>query len=139
VSPGETLVAILATGAGLAAVVVDHVSAGTTAGDLPVAAGLAGAVTVGFAVLLFAWVVPRAKERTAHSTANAALVTSLVGFFSVASAWTGLPFVLGAGGVMLGTVARRGTTEPRQHGIAVFAVSIGVLAVVLACVAIATL
>ena len=138
-SLGETLVAILATSAGLAAIVVDRVSAGEGGSDLPLAAGLAGAVTVGFAVLLFAWALPQAKKHTDRGTANAALVTSIIGFFSVASAWTGLPFVLGAGGAMMGTVARRGTTEPWQRGIAAFAVSIGILAVALACLAIANL
>jgi hypothetical protein len=130
VSVRETAVAVLATGAGIAAIIIDRVS-DDAAGDTPVLAGLAGAVTIGFAVLLFAWALPRAKRRTDEGTANAALATSIIGCFSVASAWTGLPFVLGTGGAMLGTVARRETTEPRQRGIAGFAVSIGMLAVVL--------
>jgi hypothetical protein len=139
VSPSDTLVAVLATGAGLAAIVIDHVSADDGASKSLIDAGLAGAVTVGFAVLLFAWALPRAKRHTDVGTAKTALVTSVIACFSVASAWTGLPFVFGTGGAMLGTVARRGTEEPRQRGVAAFAVSVGILAVALACVTLAAL
>ncbi len=137
-SVGETVAAVLATAAGIAAIVIDRAS-DDAGGEAPILAGLAGAVTIGFAVLLFAWVLPRAKLRKSEGTANAALATSVIGCFSVASAWTGLPFVLGTGGAMLGTVARRETTEPRQRGIAAFAVSIGVLAVALGCATIGVL
>ena len=58
-----------------------------------------------------------------------ALMTSAVGFFSVASAWRGLPFVLGTGGAMLGSAARREAAEPRQRGLAGLAVALGVAAV----------
>ena len=77
-----------------------------------------------------------------HDTNNAArtaLVTSAVGFLSVASAWTGLPFVLGAGGAMLGTAARRGAADPRQRGLAGFAVALGLAAVTLGALAVARL
>lgn len=137
-SVGETVAAVLATGAGIAAIVIDRAS-DDAAGEAPILAGLAGAVTIGFAVLLFAWALPRAKLRKSKGTANAALATSVIGCFSVASAWTGLPFVLGTGGAMLGTVARRETKEPRQREIAAFAVGIGVLAVALGCAAIGVL
>jgi len=137
-SVGETVAAVLATGAGIAAIVIDRAS-DDAAGEAPILAGLAGAVTIGFAVLLFAWALPRAKLRKSEGTANAALATSVIGCFSVASAWTGLPFVLGTGGAMLGTVVRRGTEEPRQREIAAFAVGIGVLAVALGCAAIGVL
>lgn len=132
----EAAVSVLATAAGLAAIVFERLSADTGVTDEPLVAGLAGAVTVGFAVLLFAWALPRAKSRD-DGASGMALVTSVVGFFSVASAWTGLPFVLGAGGAMLGTAARRGTAEPRQRAVAGFAVGLGVGAVALACVAVA--
>jgi hypothetical protein len=128
-SKREVAAAILATAAGLAAIVSDGLSS-----EPAVLAGLAAAVTVGFAVLLFGWVLPRAKRRPAR-TANMALVTSAIGFFSVASAWRGLPFVLGTGGAMLGTAARRETAEPRQRNLAGWAVALGVGAVALAGVA----
>jgi hypothetical protein len=128
-SKREVAAAILATAAGLAAIVSDGLSS-----EPAVLAGLAAAVTVGFAVLLFGWVLPRAKGRPAR-TANMALVTSAIGFFSVASAWRGLPFVLGTGGAMLGTAARRESAEPRQRSVAGWAVALGVGAVALAGVA----
>ena len=125
---------MLATAAGLTAIVIDRATGDDEAGEQAIAAGLAGAVTVGFAVLLFAWAVPRAKAGT-KSTTSIALMTSVVGFFSVASAWTGLPFVLGTGGVMLGATARRGTSEAHQRGIGAFAIALGLGAVALACAA----
>src|SRR5688572_27982427 len=124
-SKREMAAAVLATIAGHAAIVIDGRSS-----EPAVVAGLAGAVTVGFAVLLFGWVIPRAKSP--GRTANMALMTSAIGFFSVASAWRGLPFVLGTGGAMLGTAARRASAEPRQRGLAGFAVALGVGAVALA-------
>ena len=131
----EAAVSVLATAAGLGAIVFERLSTDAGAADKPLFAGLAGAVTVGFAVLLFAWALPRAKSRS-DGVSGMALMTSVVGFFSVASAWTGLPFVLGTGGALLGTAARRGTAEPRQRAVAGFAVGLGVGAVVLACVAV---
>jgi hypothetical protein len=125
-SKRELAAAMLATVAGLAAIVSDGLSS-----EPAVLAGLAAAVTLGFAVLLFGWVLPRAKGRPG-GTANMALMTSAIGFFSVASAWRGLPFVLGTGGAMLGTAARRATAEPRQRSVAGFAVAVGVAAVALA-------
>jgi hypothetical protein len=131
VSARKTLAAVLATAAGLTAVVIDRAS---DTGEDAIAAGLAGAVTVGFAILLFGWAVPHATAGT-KSTTNIALMTSAVGFFSVASAWTGLPFVLGTGGAMLGAAARNGTSEPHRRGIGTFAIALGVGAVALGCAA----
>jgi hypothetical protein len=133
-SKRELAAAMVATTAGLAAVVSDGLSSDSTVSEPAVLAGLAAAVTVGFAVLLFGWVLPRAKGRPARTT-SMALVTSAIGFFSVASAWRGLPFVLGTGGAMLGTAARRETAEPRQRSLAGLAVALGVVAVALAGVA----
>lgn len=133
-SKRELAAAVLATTAGIAAIVIERLSSDSNGSEPMVLAGLAGAVTVGFAVLLFGWALPRAKTRPAR-TANMALVTSAIGFFSVASAWRGLPFVLGTGGAMLGTAARRATAEPGQRSLAGFAVGLGVAAVALAGVA----
>jgi hypothetical protein len=132
-SKRELVAALLATVVGLAAIVGDGLSSDSEL-EPAVLAGLAGAVTVGFAVLLFGWVLPHAKGRPARTT-NMALMTSAIGFFSIASAWRGLPFVLGTGGAMLGTAARRETAEPRQRSLAGFAVALGVGAVALAGVA----
>ena len=138
-SPLQTTAAVLATAAGVAAVVFDYVSS-ESATEAPAIAGIAGAVTVGVAVLLFVGAVPRAQQRSrrAGHAAETALVTSAVGFLSVASAWTGLPFVLGTGGAMLGTAARQ-DTSPRQRGLAGFAIALGVAAVALGVVAVAAL
>lgn len=130
-SKRQLATALLATAAGLAAIISDGLSSDSSVSEPAVLAGVAGAVTVGFAVLLFGWALPRAKDRPAR-TANMALMTSVIGFFSVASAWRGLPFVLGTGGAMLGTTARRASAEPRQRSLAGFAVVLGVGAVALA-------
>lgn len=131
---------MLATAAGLVAITIDHLS-GDSADDTLIVSGVAGAVTVGFAVLLFAGAIPRAKRRTLPGGrgGETALVTSVVGFLSVASAWTGLPFVLGTGGAILGSAVRRGATHPRQRGLASFAVVVGIVAVALGCVAVAAI
>ena len=130
----DAATAVLATAAGLAAIIIDRFSTEEEARAEPVLTGLAAGVTLGFAVLLFGWALPRAKARRNHA-AGLALMTSVVGFFCVASAWTGLPFVLGAGGAMLGTAARGATTEPRERSVATFAVGLGLSALALACVA----
>lgn len=139
-SAGERLVALLATAAAVAAILVENLPDSEASG-MPLDAGAAGAVTVGVAVLLFVGAVPRAKAQAWHGNrpAETALVTSLVGFLSVASAWTGLPFVLGAGGAMLGTAARRNGSNPRQRGLGGFATLVGISAVVLGCVTVAVL
>lgn len=131
-SRAQTFAAVLATIAGLAAIVVDHLSED---GDALLVAAIAGGVTVGFAVLLFAGILPRATARP--RTAETAVVTSVIGFLSAASAWSGLPFVLGTGGAMLGGTARRRTSDPRQRGMALFAVAVGISAVALGCVTVA--
>jgi hypothetical protein len=128
--------AVLATGAGLAAIVLDYVRADVNGRGL-VTAGIGAAVTFGVAVLLFAGAVPRAAAN-GHA-AQTAIVTSTIGFLSVASAWVGLPFVLGTGGAMIGTAARRDIAHPQQRALAAFAVIVGVGAVVVAVVAVTAL
>lgn len=138
-SASQTVGAVLATVAGLAAIVIDQVSADAGTGEGPLVVGLAGAVTVGAAVLLFAGAMPRATRGAGGTsrTAETALLTSAFACLSVASAWTGLPFVLGAGGAMLGTTARRGATQPRQRRAAACAIALGISAIALGCAAIA--
>ena len=131
-----TVGAVLATGAGLMAIVLDYVTAGVNDRGLATA-GIGAAVTVGVAVLLFVGAVPAAT--TKGHAAQTAIVTSTIGFLSIASAWVGLPFVLGTGGAMLGTAARRDGTHPQQHALAAFAVALGAAAVVLGAVALAAL
>lgn len=132
-SVAETCGAVIATIAGLTAIVLDYGDAGGVA-----VAGIAAAVTVGTAVLLFAGAVPRAKARggAGDRAAETALVTSAVGFASVASAWTGLPFVLGAGGAMLGRAAHDHPEAPTKRGLAKVAVALGLSAVALGAVAV---
>jgi hypothetical protein len=131
----QIMAAVLATVAGVVAVVVERTS------DTSPAVALAGGVTVGFAVLLFVGAVPRAQGgvHPGPRAAETALVTSAVGFLSVASAWTGLPFVLGTGGAMLGSAARDNASRPREEGLASLAVALGVVAVGLGVVTVTVL
>jgi hypothetical protein len=132
----QILAAVLATIAGVVAVVIDQTS---DSGDPSPAAALTGGVTVGFAVLLFAGAVPRARGgiNASPRAAQTAFVTSAVGFLSVASAWTGLPFVLGTGGAMLGSAARSNASRPRERSVAALAIGLGVVAVCLGVVTVA--
>jgi hypothetical protein len=137
-SPAERLVALVATTAALVAVLIDPLSnPDTAASSLDVAA--TGAVIVGFAVLLFAGAVPRAKAHAwrGRGAAETAAVTSVIGFLSAASAWTGLPLVLGAGGAMLGSAAREHGYNDRDRSLAGFAILVGVSAVALGVVTVA--
>jgi hypothetical protein len=71
--------------------------------------------------IVFGVVIPRAAAGT-HS-AGIALTLSLLGLLTAAAYWSGLPPVLGLGGVVL---ARRGP----QTGLARGAFAVGVLAIV---------
>jgi hypothetical protein len=84
-------------------------------------------------VLLFVGAVPRAHGglHAGPRAAETAFVTSLVGFLSVASAWIGLPFVLGTGGAMLGSAARHSASGQRDRSLGGVAVGLGVVAVCL--------
>lgn len=136
-SAARVLIAVLATLAGITAILVDYLSADASARE-PLSSGLAGGVALGAAILLFAGAVPWAREGApVRRASETALVTSVVGFLCVASAWTGLPFILGTGGAMLGAEARRGAADRRDRGVAHFATALGVAAVVLGCVALA--
>ena len=137
-SAAERLVALVATTTALVAVLIDPLSdPDSAASSLDVAA--TGAVIVGFAVLLFAGAVPRAKVHAwrGRGAAETAAVTSLVGFLSAASAWTGLPFVLGTGGAMLGSAARQHGSDDRDRGLADFAILVGFAAVGLGVITVA--
>ena len=137
-SAAERLLALVATTAALVAVLVDPLSNPDTApSSLDVAA--TGAVIVGFAVLLFVGAVPRAKAHAwrGRGAAETAAVTSAIGFLSAASAWTGLPFVLGAGGAMLGSAAREQGFDDRDRSLAGFAILVGVAAVGLGVITVA--
>jgi hypothetical protein len=79
----------------------------------------------GVALWLFGRVIPRAAE-AGENPARTGMLTSAVGLLSVVVFWTGLPFVLGAGGAVLGAMGReRGT----QRVLATAALVVGVLAV----------
>jgi hypothetical protein len=129
----ETLVAVLATLVGLAAIVADQVAGDTDTA----AAGLAGAVTVGMAVLVFGGAVPVARARPSARAAETALATSIIAFLSVASAWRGLPFVLGTGGAMLARATGQAGDGTPQRGLAVIALCLAAFALVLGTVAVA--
>jgi hypothetical protein len=88
-------------------------------GDFPADAStfaIALAVVAGAALVVFGRVVPYAghDERRAAAAGLACSVLALVSF--PLTAWLGLPFVLGAGGVALGIRARHG--ERRRRALA---------------------
>ena len=132
----EAVTGLLATLAGLAAVVVHYVPASGEPREEPIVVAAAGGVTIFFAVLMFGGAVPRARRHNhpVGATARLALLSSGVGFLCVASAWTGLPLVLGAGGAALGWIALGGADTPGQRGMAVSSLVLGVTAVALGCV-----
>ena len=135
----EAVTGLLATVAGLVAVIVHYVRASGELREAPLIIALAGSVTIGFAVLVFGGAVPRARRRDGPggATAETALLSSAIGFLSVATAWTGLPFVLGAGGATLGRIAARRADTAGQRGMATASIALGLAAIVLGCVTVA--
>jgi amino acid transporter len=81
---------------------------------------------------LFGRVVPRARER---QPARTGLVMSILGFLTVAAFWTGLPYLLGAGGAFLGLAGEVRSPRTEARGLAIAAMLIGALAIALATVA----
>jgi hypothetical protein len=71
------------------------------------------------ALAVFGWAVPRALN--APAVGWTAIVLSVLGLFTVAAFWSGLPPVLAAGGVVLGWAQRQSTRGQ-------LAVAIGALA-----------
>lgn len=134
----DAVTGLVATVAGLVAVVV-HYTAPGEADVAPLVVAAAGAVTIGVGVLVFGGALPRVRRgQGPGGGAQTALLSSTVGFLSVASAWTGLPFVLGAGGAVLGWAARSRETAGPRRGMATAAVLVGLAAIALGCFTVAT-
>lgn len=88
---------------------------------------ISAAISLAVAAALFGWYIPRAGR-----PAGGGLVTGLLALASVAVFWSGLPFVLGAAGAVLGWTGRARDEKP----VATAALLIGVLAFVLGVVAV---
>lgn len=89
---------------------------------------ITAAIALGVAAALFGWYIPRAAR-----PATGGLVTSLLALASVAVFWSGLPFVLGAAGAVLGWIGRARDEKPV---VATPALLVGVLAFFLGVVAV---
>ena len=84
---------------------------------------IAGVIVVA-AAIVFGWVVPRWSDRP--KAAGVGLGLSIAGLVFVLAFWSGLPPVLGVGGILLGQAARaRG-----RGGMATAAITVGTLALV---------
>jgi hypothetical protein len=89
--------------------------------------------------LIFGRVVPRAKASAqGNRAARAGLAISVLGLLTAAAFRTGLPWVLGTGGALLGWIGEARSPESGHRGLAVAALLVGALAVALATVAIIT-
>jgi hypothetical protein len=100
----------------------------------------ASAIAAAVAAFVFLWLIPRAKSdpATTNRPATYGLVTSVLAVIAIPVLWLGLPYVLGAGGAVLGRIGQARSTEAGHRRRATAAVIIGILAVV-AGIAIATL
>jgi hypothetical protein len=101
---------------------------------------LFSAVAALIAVLVFGRVIPRSRAAPpgVNRPARTGFVVSLLGFLTVAVFWTGLPYVLGAGGALLGRIGEERSPQAGQRGLALAAIVLGVLAIVLAVVVLVT-
>jgi hypothetical protein len=106
--------AALSLGLALAALAIDHLL-GTERGESE--SGLADpttfAVSVGLcllaAVVVFGWLVPRARSRGPERAAAVGFIASVLSVVpGIAFLWLGFPFVVAGGGVALGLEGRRG-------------------------------
>jgi hypothetical protein len=89
-----------------------------------------GLISAAVAALLFLRVIPAAADTGGERAERTGLITSVLAFLSVAVFWSGLPFVLGPAGVILGRIAAE--RSERSRGTATAAIVIGVVAVLLA-------
>ncbi len=89
---------------------------------------ISAAIGLAVAAALFGWYIPRAGR-----AAGGGLVTSVLALASVAVFWSGLPFVLGAAGAVLGWTGRARGEKPV---VATAALLVGVLAFLLGGIAV---
>lgn len=116
--------------AGLAALLAAVLAALGTSGQdgglrayLPILA-LIVLVTLG----VFVWAVPSALTLDQPGPSNVAMLLSGLGVFALLLFWTGLPAVLGAGGIVLG---RTQLEVAEERSVADAAIKVGVAAIVL--------
>ena len=82
------------------------------------------AISVVAAAALFWWAVPRAVAAGPQAAARRGAVIGGLGVLTVVFFWTGLPFVLGGAGAVLGALAR----ERGAKGAGALAMALGVVA-----------
>jgi quinol-cytochrome oxidoreductase complex cytochrome b subunit len=92
--------------------------------------------------LVFALFVPWARraETTSQSNrpAKAGLILSIIGLLTVVASWSGLPVIFGSAGALLGQIGRERAQASGQGRLARAAFVIGIVAVVLSLIAVAT-
>lgn len=105
---------------------------GNDPGESGDAAGFVIVVVITAAItwLVFEYLIPR-WEQPGAETARNGLILSVLALITVPAFWLGLPWVLGAGGALLGQTAKERSGEAGD-GKATAAVVIGVLAFVAA-------
>jgi hypothetical protein len=86
------------------------------------------AVPLAIAALLFLRLIPRSRAQ--GNPPRAGIITSILGFLTVAVFWTNLPYVLGAAGIVLGSASRDQAPATGRSGLGTAAVVIGALAIV---------
>ena len=96
-----------------------------------------GLITIAVAIWMFKVFIPRSQDAAvpADRVSKRGLIASIAGLVTVAVFWTGLPFVLGPGGALLGKISNE-KQGGEGSGRATAARIIGVLAFVLAVAAV---
>lgn len=124
---GETIIGIGASALAVLAMAVDHLleDGGGFAAD-PAAFGIGVGLSLALAAVVFGRVVSRARAVGPESAAKRAIVCSLLAAVGLVTLlWLGLPIVLGAGGMALGLIGRRG----ERRRLALAAIAVGVIVV----------
>lgn len=123
----ETMIGIGASALAVFAMAVDHLleDGGGFAAD-PAAFGIGVGLSLALAAVVFGRVVSRARAVGPESAAKRAIVCSLLAAVGLVTLlWLGLPIVLGAGGMALGLIGRRG----ERRRLALAAIAVGVIVV----------
>jgi hypothetical protein len=134
-APPERQIGVAAVAVAVIALFVGYVVDNNESADGDVVGWIiASAIAAAVAAFVFLWLIPRAKSDPANTNrpATYGLVISVLGLVAIVVFWLGLPYVLGAGGAVLGRIGQAWSTEAGHGRRATAAVIIGILAVVAA-------
>jgi hypothetical protein len=105
---------------------IGYLSGDTSTGDV-IGLIVLGLVSLVLIVAVETWLVPRERALPPGRTARTALILGVLAVLTVVVFWTGVPFPLGAGAIMLGLSLR--DSAPAETGRATAAAVLGAIGV----------